>query len=529
MPKVLISDKLSPAAVEIFRRRGIDVDLKPGLSPADLRAIIAPYDGLAVRSATKVTRELLDVATNLKVVGRAGIGVDNVDIRSATARGVVVMNTPHGNTITTAEHAIAMMFALARQIPEASASTKAGKWEKNRFMGVELTGKTLGLIGCGNIGSIVADRAIGLKMRVRRLRPVPEREARARSRRGEGRARRSAGTRRHHHAAHAADRCDAQHHLARGAGEDRSAACASSTARAAGWWTSWRWPRRSSPAMSPAPRSMCSRPSPPRNRRCSRLENVVCTPHLGAATAEAQENVALQIAEQMSDFLLTGAVANAINMPSVSAEDAPRLKPYMELCRLLGAFAGQLTQAREGVIRRVLIEYEGQAAALNTRPLSAAALAGLMTPVMEGINMVNAPVAARDHGIDVAETVHDRPSEYQTLVRVTVETDQLSRSVAGTLFAGSRPRIVEIKGIKVEADFAPHMLYVTNQDKPGFIGRFGATLAGAGINIATFHLGRASQGGDAICLVSVDEEVPEDVLSMVRTLPLVVQATSLAF
>jgi len=259
------------------------------------------------------------------------------------------------------------------------------------------------------------------------------------------------------------------------------------------------------------------------------LENVVCTPHLGAATAEAQENVALQIAEQMSDFLLTGAVANAINMPSVSAEDAPRLKPYMELCRLLGAFAGQLTQAREGVIRRVLIEYEGLAAALNTRPLSAAALAGLMTPVMEGVNMVNAPVAARDHGIDVAETVHDRPSEYQTLVRVTVETDRLARSVAGTLFAGSRPRIVEIKGIKVEADFAPHMLYVTNQDKPGFIGRFGATLAGAGINIATFHLGRASQGGDAICLVSVDEEVPEDVLSMVRTLPLVVQATSLAF
>jgi D-3-phosphoglycerate dehydrogenase len=259
------------------------------------------------------------------------------------------------------------------------------------------------------------------------------------------------------------------------------------------------------------------------------LENVVCTPHLGAATTEAQENVALQVAEQMSDFLLSGAVANAINMPSVSAEDAPRLKPYMELCRLLGGFAGQLTQAREGVIRRVAIEYEGQVAALNTRPLTAAVLAGLMSPLMEGVNMVNAGVTARDHGIDVAETVHDRPSEYQTQVRVTIETDQLSRSVAGTLFAGSRPRIVEIKGIKVEADFAPHMLYVTNQDKPGFIGRFGATLAGAGINIATFHLGRANQGGDAICLVSVDEPVPEDVLAMVRTLPLVVQATGLAF
>ena len=259
------------------------------------------------------------------------------------------------------------------------------------------------------------------------------------------------------------------------------------------------------------------------------LENVVCTPHLGAATAEAQENVALQVAEQMSDFLLTGAVTNAINMPSVSAEDAPRLRPYMELCRLLGALAGQLTSAREGVIRAVTIEYEGVAAHLNHRPLTAAALAGLLTPVMAGVNMVNAPVLARERGIDVAETVHDRPSEYQTLVRITVATDQQTRTVSGTLFAGSRPRIVEIKGIKVEADFGRHMLYVTNQDKPGFIGRFGATLAGAGINIATFHLGRSAQGGDAICLVSVDEPVPESVLEMVRTLPLVMQASALAF
>jgi D-3-phosphoglycerate dehydrogenase len=268
---------------------------------------------------------------------------------------------------------------------------------------------------------------------------------------------------------------------------------------------------------------------PATDSRLFGLENVVCTPHLGAATAEAQENVALQVAEQMSDFLLTGAVSNAINMPSVSAEDAPRLKPYMELCRLLGAFAGQLTQAREGVLTRVTIEYEGHVAALNQRPLTAAALAGLMSPAMEGVNMVNAPVAARDHGIDVSETVHDRDSEYQTLVRVTVESDRMTRSVSGTLFAGSRPRIVEIKGIKVEADFGRHMLYVTNQDKPGFIGRFGALLADAGINIATFNLGRSAAGGDAICLVSVDEKVPDAVLEAVRALPLVVQATPLAF
>ena len=528
MPKVLISDKLSPAAVDIFRQRGIEVDVKLGLSPAELRSIIAPYDGLAIRSATKVTRELLEAATNLKVVGRAGIGVDNVDIRSATARGVVVMNTPHGNTITTAEHAIAMMFALARQIPEASASTKAGKWEKNRFMGVELTAKTLGLIGCGNIGSIVADRAVGLKMKVVAYDPflsekkaldlgvekvelddllgradfitlhtpltdatrnILSREALAKAKKGVGII-----------------------NCARGGLVDEAAladAIKAGHVAGAALDVFEVEPATDSPLFA--------------------LENVVCTPHLGAATAEAQENVALQVAEQLSDFLLTGAVSNAINMPSVSAEDAPRLKPYMELCRQLGAFAGQLTQAREGMIRRVAIEYEGQVASLNTRPLSGAVLAGLMSPLMEGINMVNAGVAAREHGIDVAETIHDRPSEYLTLVRVTIETDTLNRSVAGTLFAGSRPRIVEIKGIKVEADFAPHMLYVTNQDKPGFIGRFGATLAGAGINIATFHLGRAEQGGDAICLVSVDEPVAEDVLSMVRTLPLVVQATPLAF
>jgi len=528
MAKVLISDKLSPAAVEIFRSRGIEADLKTGLSPAELRAIIGDYDGLAVRSATKVTRELLEAAPNLKVVGRAGIGVDNVDVKSATAAGVVVMNTPYGNAITTAEHAIAMMFALARQIPEASASTKAGRWEKNRFMGVELTAKTLGLIGCGNIGSIVANRAIGLQMRViaydpyltekraldlgvekveldellaradiitlhtpltESTRNVLSREALARTRKGVRIV-----------------------NCARGGLIDEAAlaeALVAGHVAGAALDVFETEPATESPLFA--------------------LENVVCTPHLGAATAEAQENVALQVAEQMSDFLLTGAVSNAINMPSVSAEDAPRLKPYMELCRLLGAFAGQLTQSREGVLREITIEYEGVAAQMNHRPLTAAALAGLLAPMMAGANMVNAPVLARERGIDVAETVHDRPSEYQTLVRVTVTTEEQSRSVAGTLFAGSRPRIVEIKGIKVEADFGRHMLYVTNQDKPGFIGRFGATLAGAGINIATFHLGRSEAGGDAICLVSVDEPVPEDVLAMVRTLPLVMQAVSLEF
>jgi D-3-phosphoglycerate dehydrogenase len=528
MPKVLISDKLSQAAVDIFCNRGLDVDVKPGLTPAELREIIGAYDGLAIRSNTKVTKELLDVATNLKVVGRAGIGVDNVDLKAATARGVVVMNTPHGNSITTAEHAIAMMFALAREIPEATVSTKAGKWEKNRFMGVELTGKTLGLIGAGNIGSIVADRARGLHMRVVAYDPflsekravdigvekaelddllaradfitlhTPLTDATRNILSREALAKTKKGVR--------------IINCARGGLIDEAAlaeAITSGHVAGAALDVFETEPAKDSPLFG--------------------TEKVVCTPHLGASTNEAQENVALQVAEQISDFLLTGAVTNAINTPSVSAEDAPRLRPYMALVQKLGAFAGQLTHAQDGVIRKVAIDYEGAAATLNHKPLTAAALAGLLAPVLAGVNMVNAPVAARDHGIDVAETAHDRPSEYQTLIRVSITTDRGTRSVAGTLFAGNKPRLVEIKGIPVEADFGRHMLYVTNQDKPGFIGKFGETLAKHGINIATFHLGRAAAGGDAICLVSVDEDVSEAVLSEVRGLPLVVQATALSF
>jgi D-3-phosphoglycerate dehydrogenase len=420
------------------------------------------------------------------------------------------------------------MFALARQIPDASASTKGGKWEKNRFMGVELTAKTLGLVGCGNIGSIVAERAAALKMRVLAYDPYLS-EKRALELGVEKTDLDTLLTRADFITLHvpltdATKNILSRENLAKTRKGVRIINCA-------------RGGLVDEEALADAIKSGhvagaaldVFEVEPATDSPLFALDNVVCTPHLGAATAEAQENVALQVAEQMSDFLLTGAVTNAINMASVSAEDAPRIKPYLELCRYLGAFAGQLTQAREGAITEVTFEYEGQVALLNTRPLSAAMLAGLLSPLMDGVNMVNAPVMARDHGIDVAETVHDRPSAYQTLVRLTVETAGMSRSVSGTLFAGSRPRIVEIKGIKVEADFAPHMLYVTNQDKPGFIGRFGATLAGAGINIATFHLGRAEQGGDAICLVSVDEPVPEDVLAMVRTLPLVMQATGLAF
>jgi len=528
MPKVLVSDKLSPAALSIFRARGIEAAFRPGLTPAELRGIIAPYDGLAVRSATKVTRELIEVAPNLKVVGRAGIGVDNVDVTSATARGVVVMNTPHGNAITTAEHAIAMMMALARQIPEASASTRSGKWEKSRFMGMELFAKTLGVIGCGNIGSIVVERAIGLGMKVIAYDPYLT-EARAMALGAEKVSLADLLSR--------ADVVTLHTPLTDATRNILSAEAMAAMKKGVRIINCARGGLLDETALAAAIRSGrvagaaldVFATEPPGESPLFALDNVVCTPHLGAATEEAQEKVGIQVAEQMSDFLLTGAVVNAVNMPSVSAEEAPRLRPYMELCRLLGSFAGQLTHAREGVIRSVSIEYEGAAGVLNLKPLSAAALAGLLGPILEGVNMVNAPALAHARGIEFSEIAHDRPGEYQALVTLAVTTEQGTRAVSGTLFANDRPRIVSVKGIPIEADFFRHMIYVTNQDRPGFIGRFGATLADAGINIATFHLGRAAPGGDAICLVAVDEPVPEPVLAEVRSLPLVMQATPLHF
>jgi D-3-phosphoglycerate dehydrogenase len=528
MPKVLISDKLSPAAIDIFKRRGIEVTVKPGLTQAELRTIIGEFDALAIRSATKVTRELLDAAANLKVIGRAGIGVDNVDVKSATARGVVVMNTPHGNAITTAEHAIAMMFALARQLPEASASTKAGKWEKNRFMGVELTNKTLGLIGCGNIGSIVADRAVGLRMRVLAFDPYLT-ETRATALGVEKVELADLLSRADFITLHTPLTDQTRNILSRDSlAKTKRGVRIINCARGGLIDETALYDALQSGHVAGAALDVFET-EPAIDSPLFTLDNVVCTPHLGAATTEAQENVALQVAEQISDFLLTGAVTNAINMASISAEDAPRLKPYMELCRLLGSFAGQLTESRQGVLRRVVIEYEGAVALLNHRPLSAALLAGLLGPVMEGVNMVNAPVFARDHGIDVSETVHDRDSEYQTLIRLSVATDDQTRTVSGTLFGDHQPRLVEVKGIKVEADFGRQMLYVTNQDKPGFIAKCGAILADAGINIATFHLGRSRAGGDAVCLISVDEKLPEPTLATIRALPLVMQATQLSF
>jgi len=525
MPKVLIADELSQHAVAIFKQRGVEVDVRTGLKAPELKNAIAEYDGLAVRSATKVTAEILAAAPKLKVVGRAGIGVDNIDVPAATQRGVVVMNTPHGNSITTAEHAIAMMFALARQIPQADKSTQAGKWEKSRFMGVELTGKTLGIVGCGNIGSIVAERAHGLKMKVIAFDPYLSDE-RARDLNvqkvtlDELLARADIitlhtpltdGTRNLIDAKAIAKTKKGVRiiNCARGGllvEADLKTAIESGHVAGAALDVFLEEPAKQNPLFG--------------------MEQVVTTPHLGAATSEAQENVAVQIAEQISDFLLTGAVSNALNMPSVTAEEAPKLRPYMKLAQQLGSFAGQLTHSG---LKEVTIEYEGHAAELNTRPLTATALAALLTPMLDSVNMVNAPVLARERNIQVTEIKHDRPGDYQSMMRLAVITDQRKRDVCGTLFGGDKPRIIEIKGIRIEAELGRHMLYTTNEDKPGFIGRLGSLLGEAGVNIATFHLGRSAPGADAIALIEVDQALPDALLTKVRQIPGVVQAEALAF
>jgi D-3-phosphoglycerate dehydrogenase / 2-oxoglutarate reductase len=524
-PKVLISDKMDLNAAKIFTERGCHVDVITDKSPEELAAMIGEYDGIAIRSSTKVTKAILDAATNLKVIGRAGIGVDNVDIPAASAKGVVVMNTPFGNSITTAEHAIALMFALARQLPEANAQTQAGLWPKNGFMGIEVTGKTLGLIGAGNIGSIVASRALGLKMKVVAFDPflTPERAVEMGVEKAdldtllakadfitlhtpltdqtrnilskENLAKTKKGVR--------------IINCARGGLIDEVAlkeALDSGQVGGAALDVFQTEPAKESPLFG--------------------TPNFICTPHLGASTNEAQVNVALQVAEQMADYLVNGGVTNALNMPSLSAEEAPKLKPYMALAEQLGSLIGQLAHDN---LTKIAIEVEGAAAQLNIKPITGAVLAGLMRRYSDTVNMVNAPFLAKERGLDVREVRHDREGVYHTLIRVTVQTVGGERSVAGTLFGNNSPRLVELFGVNVEADLAGDMLYIVNEDAPGFIGRLGSTLGEAAINIGTFHLGRQQAGGVAVLLLSVDTPVQAGTLETIHNLPGVKRAMALKF
>ena len=525
IPKVLISDKMSPQAEAIFKNRGIDVVVKTDMTADELAEALRAVDGLAIRSSSKITAAMLKEAGRLKVIGRAGIGVDNVDIPAATAAGVVVMNTPFGNSITTAEHTIAMLMSLARQIPEANASTHAGKWEKSKFMGQEIFGKILGVIGCGNIGAIVADRALGLKMKVIAFDPFLSAEralamgvekvelddlfSRADfitihtpmtdSTRGiinaAAIARMKKGVR--------------IINCARGGlvvEADLKAALDSGHVAGAALDVFEEEPAKSNPLFG--------------------HPNLICTPHLGASTVEAQENVALQVAEQMADFLLTGTVTNAVNMPSVSAEDAPKLKPYMQLAEQLGSLAGQITG---GTATDIQIEFEGIVASLNTRPLTALVLAGFMRPYLEDVNIVNAPARAKERGIGVSETKRENAKDYQTLIRLTVKTAEETHTIEGTLFGGQHPRVVSIRGVPIETALSSYMLYVENIDQPGLVGAVGTILGSNGINIADFNLGRVTGEKKALALITLDEAPSAEIIRAIASLKQVQMVRTLKF
>ncbi|MGH1421966.1 MAG: phosphoglycerate dehydrogenase [Hyphomonas sp.] len=513
MTKVLIGDKLSPAAVDIFKARGIEVDIKVGLSQDELAKEIKGYDGLVVRSACKPNAAVMEAADKLKVIGRAGIGVDNIDIKAATAKGVVVMNTPFGNAITTAEHAIAMMFAAARQIPAANAGTQAGEWPKKAFMGTEVSYKTLGLIGCGNIGSRVAERALGLKMKVAAFDPFLT-EERAKElgvekvELDEMLARADVIT------LHVPLTDTTKNILSReNLGKTKKGLILVNCARGGLVDEAAVKDLLDEGHLAAAAFDVFAE-EPAKENILFGTQNFIATPHLGAATTEAQENVALQVAEQMSDYLLSGAVTNALNMPSVSAEEAPRLTPYTALTEKLGSFAGQIS---DHGYDEVIIEYEGEVSELNRKPLTAALLAGLLRAARGDVNMVSAPAILAESGVKLTETKTEACPVYGSLVRVKVKTKATAnapeggwRTLAGTLIAG-QPRIVEIKGMALEGDFSPITLYINNTDKPGFIGALGQMLGEEGVNIATFNLGRQAEGGEAIALIGIDQ-APSDKL-----------------
>ena len=513
MLKVLVSDSLAEQGVTVLEQAaGIEVINKPGCSPDELLALIPEIDGLVIRSNTKVTADVLDAAQNLKIVGRAGIGVDNVDTPAATRHGIVVVNTPEGNNITTAEHAIALMISLARHVPQATASMKAGKWEKKKFQGMELYNRTLGVLGAGNIGRFVVSRAKGLGMKVIVHDPYLTAEAAARLEverveLGEMMSRADVVT------VHvpktkettgilgAAEFAQAKPGLivinaARGGIVDEAAlfeALESGQVGAAGLDVFVEEP-------------------PPADHPLVNHPNVICTPHLGASTEQAQINVAVAVAEQIRDFLLNGEVRNSINVPTVSPEQMAEVGPYITLGQKLGSFQGQLAQGRVDVVE---VEYSGEVAELKVAPITIAVLKGILAPVREGVNLVNASHIAQELGIKVIESKVARSRDFASAVTVRVK-GVVDRLVAGAVFHGDQPRVVRIDDFMLEAIPEGCTLLIHNHDQSGVVGHVGTALGSAGINISRMQLALHESRGEACMLVNIDQDPGEKVLSALR-------------
>lgn len=514
--KVLISDSLSQSGIEILKKAGLEVDVKTGMSPDELKTCIGDYHSLIIRSATRVTSDVVEEARNLRAIGRAGSGLDNVDKAAATKKGIVVMNTPGGNTITTAEHTIALMFAMARQIPQATASMKIGKWEKKRFMGVELYNKTLGIVGIGNIGKHVAKRAQAIGMNVIGYDPYLSDEN-AREIGIEKVELNELFRRSDFITFHTPITAETRNMINKNTirlmkDGVRIINCArGGIINEADLYDAIKNRKVAGAALDVFEKE------PPGDNPLLTSDNVVCTPHLGASTEEAQENVAIAIAEQIADYLVHGIIRNAVNFPSVPAEQVQKLQPYLTLAERLGGFASQVF---EGAVTEVTIEYRGEASELNTAPLTIAAIKGFLATILEEtVNFVNAPVIARERGIGVQEMKSADAGDYQSTIGLRIKADGKENNLVGTLFSRKDPRIVKINSYPVEIVPEGNMLFIYNNDRPGVIGNIGSYLGQCNINIARMHFGRETPGGRAISVVSIDTPVTQAQLEEIKKMP----------
>ncbi|MFH0789785.1 MAG: phosphoglycerate dehydrogenase [Pseudomonadota bacterium] len=523
--KILVSDNLSEKGVEIFKKaKGIEVDVKTGLAPEELKAIIKDYDGLVIRSATKVTAEIIEAAPKLKVVGRAGIGLDNVDIPAASQRGIVVMNTPEGNTVTTAEHTISLLLAMSRKIPQATASLKAQKWEKKKFQGKELFNKTLGIIGTGKIGSIVADRAKGLKMQVIAYDPFIQPEILLKQ--GiEPVTLEELYQRAHFITMHTPRTKDTLGLInAQAIAQMQDGVMIVNCSRGGIIDEKALYDGLTSGTVGGAALDVYETEPPGENPLLS-LDNFICTPHLGASTEEAQENVAVGIAGQIVDFLLHGVIKNAVNVPSVSANLLERVKPYLVLAERLGAFQAQIVQ---GPMTEITIHYLGDVAGYDTKPMTVSVLKGLLTPALKDVvNFVNAPILARERGIRVVESKTDTVDDFLNLITLRVKTQKMESSISGTLFGKYEPRIVRLNKFRLEALPEGHMLLIHNEDKPGVIGSIGMTLGKHQINIERMQVGQEKERGENVVLLTTGQAVSAKALKDLMALPSVKSALAL--
>lgn len=520
--RILISDRIARQGLDLLTKAPeIDVDVRLNLSGDDLKARIGHYDGLIVRSRTKVNAEVLAAATRLKVIGRAGIGVDNIDVAAATKAGIIVMNTPEGNTNTAAEHTLTLLLALARNAAQADAALKRGEWAPERYLGVEVSGKVLGIIGLGRVGSLVAKKAQGLGMTTIAYDPFISKEQ-AESlgvdifELDEVLARADFLT------IHTPKTRDTTHLIGPAAfGRMKRGVRLLNCARGGIVDETALYEALCSGQVAGAALDVFEA-EPPGDLPLVKHPAVVCTPHLGASTQEAQERVALDIAQQILDYVKFGSIRNAVNVYPLDGEMLRQAEPYMNLAEQLGSFIVQMV---EGGLRTVAVKYSGEAAALAIKPITAALLKGVLSKSLpERVNLVNAPLLARERGIQVSETISSEVGDYTSLITVELTTDKAKREVAGTLFGRKEPRIVRVDTYRMEAVPSGHMLVFSNQDTPGVIGKIGTILGSNQINIAGMQLGRMAPHGMAVAVVNVDSTIPPPILEQIQALPNILDA-----